>query len=305
MPESVASSGADGGDSWASNIGEVWNWHLFTAGDAEITVRTLATSLLVLLVGVLIARVVSALIGQRLLQRLHVQKGPAFAIQSLTYYLLLVISLVVALQIAQIPLTAFTFLGGALALGIGFGSQNVLNNFISGLIVMIEQPIRVGDLVEIDGYMGVVQKVGARATHVKSYLGNAVIIPNSHLLEQAVINWNHRDDLVRLVVAVGVAYGSDTAKVRELLLRAAAEHQGTHEDPAPDVLFTEFGNDALLFELHSIMHVRSTREKLMAESALRFRIDTLFREADITIAFPQRDVHLDADRPIPVRMVPE
>lgn len=286
----------------ADRIAEVWNWHLFTMGDAVITVRVLATALLVLLVGALIARFASFYLGQRVLPRLHVERGPASTIQSLVYYLLLLIALVVSLQIAEVPLTAFTFLGGALALGIGFGSQNILNNFISGLIVMLERPIRVGDLVEIQGTMGVVQKIGARATHILSYLGNEIIVPNSAFLENQITNWNHSNDLVRVVVAVGVAYGSPTDQVKSLLLQAAADQHDLLVEPPPDVLFTDFGDNALHFELHGWTHVRSTREKLLAESSLRFRIDTLFRTAQITIAYPQRDIHIDALAPIPVRI---
>ncbi len=280
----------------------VWNFELFTIDDTVVTVDQLVIAALVLVIGMVAARIVSRHVGQRVLPRMHIDKGPASAIQTIIYYAAVVLVVMLAMQMAAVPLTVFTIFGGALALGIGFGSQNIVNNFISGLILLIERPIAVGQLVEVDGNRGTVQKIGARSTLVQAYDGKLVIIPNSMLLELVVTNYDRPDAMYRSRVSVGVAYGSDTKVVRELLDRVADEHERVLDNPRWQVLFQEFGDNALAFELHCWSRPRSTQDRYQIESDLRFRIDELCRESDVVIAFPQRDVHLDTLAPLEVRV---
>ena len=238
--------------------------------------------------------------------RLGLDEGGARAFESLAFYAFLVALVLVVLRFASIPLTAFAFVGGALAIGVGFGSQNIVNNFISGVILLAERPVKIGDLVEVGGDVyGIVEQIGLRSTRIRTGTNIHIVVPNASILENQVVNWTLNDPNVRLVVKVGVAYGSPTRDVERLLLQALNEHPRVHAHPAPSVLFADFGDNALAFEVHFWAAIRRLMDRLTIESEVRFRIDELFREAGITIAFPQRDVHLDTLSPLAVRLVRE
>jgi potassium-dependent mechanosensitive channel len=275
-----------------TKLNDIWEHHLFTLNETSITVSDLIIALAVLLVGTFIAKRIARHVGGRVLPKLKIDHGAAKTIQSVLYYILLTVVVVTSMNIAGIPLTALTFFGGAIALGIGFGSQNVINNFISGLILLIERPIRVGDLVTIDGEIGTVIDIGARATKVESYYGSTYIVPNSTILENSVTNWNMPNSTIKTTVGVGVAYGSDTDRVRSLLEQAMNEHPLLVKGSDNQIMFTNFGDSSLDFEIHCRIKPKNTQEKIGFESDLRFRIDELFREHEIEIPFPQRDMHV-------------
>lgn len=279
-------------------VAEVWDTELASLEDRPITIGKVATALLLLIGGLVFARLLSTWLVRATARRMSLEEGATAAFQSLSYYLLALIFLLIALRSANIPLTVFTILGGAFAIGVGFGSQNIIANFISGLILLVERPIKVGDMIEIDSSLGRVEGIGLRATRVRTFDNIHIIVPNSAFLERNVVNWNLRDDIVRGRVEVGVAYGSPTRTVEQLLLQAAEEHRLVLDDPAPTVLFTNFGSDALEFRLFLWVHARNVLDRVRIESELRYRIDELFRESEIVIAFPQRDVHLDTTRPL-------
>jgi small-conductance mechanosensitive channel len=210
----------------------------------------------------------------------------------------------ISLELVHIPLTVFTFLGGAIAIGVGFGSQNILNNFFSGLILLAEQPVRVGDLVDLDGLCGIVEKIGTRSTRVRTGSNVEIIIPNSKFLENNVTNWTLTDTRMRLAVRVGVAYGSSPAEVQQILQRAVTGCDAILPSPAPFVIFSDFGDNALMFDVHFWTDVRSMTQARIVESNVRLAIDRFLAESQIAIAFPQRDIHLDTARPLEVRMLP-
>lgn len=278
---------------------DVWNIKILKK--PEVTVGTLAGGIVLLGLGYIAAGMISRWVAAKLLTRFRLDKSDIAPVQSLMYYLLLAMFTMLSLTILEVPITAFSFLGGALAIGAGFGSQNVVNNFISGLIILVERPIRVGDVVEIDGTAGTVQQIGARSTKIATSGNREMIVPNSKLLETSVINWTLSDDVGGCVVKVGVAYGSPTREVERLLKEAAAEISHIMQDPAPDVVFADFGDDALKFELRFRVNLRQTR-KVDIESELRFAIDELFASRGIVMAYPQRDVHLNVLRPVEVRI---
>ncbi len=292
------------GDAWSA-IGSAWRYELFAVDDSPITVARITIGALLLVIGLLFSGFLSRLFGRRLLPRLGIEAGAAAAIESLLYYAFVVGLVLLALRTVNVPLTAFTLLGGAAAIGLGFGSQNVINNFISGLILFAERPIRVGDMIEIDGTYGSVESIGARSTRVRSFTGIHIIVPNSAFLEKNVVNWTLSDDRVRTHVSVGVTYGSPVADVFLLIRQAVDEQPGVLRVPEPVVLFSDFGNDALLFEVHFWIRMRTLMDRRRIESDVRRTLDQLFRDAGIVIAFPQRDVHFDTSRPLSVRMVPE
>jgi small-conductance mechanosensitive channel len=199
------------------------------------------------------------------------------------------------LEQLQVPLAAFAFVSGAVAIGVGFGAQNIINNFISGWILMWERPIKIGDFLELGEVRGTVEAINTRSTRIRRVDGVHLLIPNSNLLENTVTNWTLQDDLVRTAVVVGVAYGSDVILVRELLERAADEHPDVLKEPQRFVLFDDFGDSSLVFELNLWVRSKAERGLRAIRSDLRFRIDALFREHGVVIAFPQRDVHLDGE----------
>lgn len=281
----------------------VWRFEITTADDRPVTVGKILTALMLLLVGYVLARRASLWLGHQLRERAHLDEGAAAGLESLAFYTLLVSLTLAALHVAAVPLTLFTFIGGALAIGLGFGSQNIINNFISGLIILVERPIRVGDVVDVGGTFGRVSHIGARCTQVHTPTDIDILVPNSSFLESNVVNWTLGDTRVRDSVCVGVAYGSPVEEVRDLLLEAATEHRAVLADPAPFVLFTDFGASSLDFQLH--YHIRLSRSvnRLTVQSDLRFAIDRLFRDKGIPIPFPQRDVHLDATAPLRVQVI--
>lgn len=292
-------------DAWRNPLDlawHVWDYRLFKVGQTEVAVSQLVIALIVLVVGIVLARVISVRVGQRVLPRVRVNRGAAAALQAILYYTLIVIAAMISLQVAGVPLTVFTLLGGIVALGIGFGSQNIVSNFISGLILLVERPISVGDLVVIDDKMGTVRRIGARATHVEDYLGTTVIIPNSFILENRVSNLWLPTPRVRSSVTVGVSYGSDTRLVTRLLEQAVSENERVLNDRESAVLFTDFADSALVFETHFWIQPTNTLDKLTIESQIRYRIDELFRENKVTIPFPQRDTNLKTEHPIEVRV---
>ncbi|MFG0306395.1 MAG: mechanosensitive ion channel family protein [Phycisphaerales bacterium JB040] len=287
---------------WAVVV-DIWHADLFKIDETTVQVSQIVIALLMLVLGSFVARLASRAVGARLLARFRLEEGPKHAIQTIMFYVLLFGVVMLSLQTAGVPLTVFTIFGGALALGIGFGSQNVMNNFISGLILLIERPVAIGQMVEVNGDVGKVIKIGARSTHLLGYQGEAFILPNSMLLENTVRNWSIPDKRYRSIVAVGVAYGSDTARVRSVIEEAMEEHDRIMKTDDRAVLFQEFGDNALLFEAHYWSEPRSKLDRMGIESDLRFSIDAKCREAGITIAFPQRDVHLDTLSPLKIRMV--
>jgi small-conductance mechanosensitive channel len=210
------------------------------------------------------------------------------------FYVLVVVVLVfTALDLLNVPLTAFAFVSGAVAIGVGFGAQNIINNFISGWILMWERPIRIGDFLEIGETRGTVESIDTRSTRIRRVDGVHLLVPNSQLLENTVVNWTLVDRRMRTLVRVGVAYGSPVQKVRELLEQAIEENDDVLNDPAPVVLFEDFGDSALIFDCYFWINADAERDVRRVRSDLRFAITALFEAAEIVIAFPQRDVHLD------------
>ncbi|MGI9428116.1 MAG: mechanosensitive ion channel domain-containing protein [Bythopirellula sp.] len=311
--DSLAATAKDKLHTLWNGVEAIWTYELTAFGDKEnersVTVQKVVTALMVLLAGMIFSNALSRALGRQVLRRLDIDPSASATIQSLFYYVLLLLFGLFALNVAKVPLTAFTVLGGAVALGIGFGSQNIINNFISGLILLAERPVKVGDLIQLEGgpsgeqLYGNIEHIGARSTRVRTGANLEIIVPNSAFLQNNVINFTLSSDKVRTMVEVGVIYGSPTVTVTQLLRRAVIETGRVAKDPPPIILFKSFGDNSLLFEVHFWIRMRAMMDKLQIESAVRFRIDQLFREEGIVIAFPQRDVHLDTKSPITIQMV--
>ena len=285
-------------------VKNIWNIGLVWGTDKDkpiVTVGTLCGGIVLLGLGYLAAGIISRWLANKLLTRFGLSKSGVSPLQSITFYVLLATFTMLSLNVLNVPMTVFSFLGGALAIGAGFGSQNIVNNFISGLILLAERPIRVGDVIQLEGMTGTVTQIGARSTKIATGANHEIIVPNSKLLETSVVNWTLSDDTICCEVKVGAAYGSPTREVERLLKLAALQHERILRDPAPIVVFTDFGADALMFELRFWLHLRQTN-KTEVESDLRFAIDELFADRGLVIAYPQRDVHLNLLRPVEVRL---
>jgi small-conductance mechanosensitive channel len=285
---------------WYNRASDIWNMDLFKLQDTTISVSQIVIAIITLLVGIILAKILSKRVAKTFLPRFHIEPGPASAIQTVLFYVLITAVAILSLQIAGVPLTVFTIFGGAVAIGVGFGSQNVVNNFISGLIILMERPIQVGDLIEVQGEIGMVQKIGARATHLTNYKGITSVVPNSIILENRVGNYFLPDRTMRAIISVGVAYGSDIQLVKKVLESILEDHVRVLEHPENRVLFMNFGDSSLDFEVHFMIMPRNSLDRRQIESDLRFKIDELFRENNITIPFPQRDINFKPSPPIQI-----
>lgn len=275
---------------------------LVEVGGESITIRKLFYMIVILVVGFALGRLAIRWLRNHALERMHLRSNVVLIFEKLSNYLLFIIVVYIALSYVNIPLTIFAFLGGAIAIGIGFGGQNLISNFLSGLILMGEQPIRLGDWVEVEGNLGIVTNIGARASRLRMFTGVDTLIPNSKFLENNVINWTLSDRQIRLQVKVGVAYGSPTRDAARLILRAVTEHGLVEEEPEPKVIFEDFGDNALMFSAYFWVELGPNLDARIVMSDIRHRIDKLFKEAGIVIAFPQRDVHLDTTAPLAVQV---
>ena len=261
------------------------------AGSAsEITLGSVLGFFLMLVLGYIIASAIRFVLREELLNRLHMGRGLPDLIASTVYYLLLLFVFLIAVNTGGVELNKFTLLTGALGVGFGFGMQNIINNFVSGLILQFERPIHINDVLEVEGYTGKVTRIGVRSSTLQTPQGAEVIIPNANLISGKVVNWTLTESRRRAELALGVAYGTEPKIVLKFLLDAANKHESVLTDPSPMAYFIGFGDSALNFELHFWVMQDSNWYRVRSEIAMAVmkRLD----EAGIEIPFPQRDVHL-------------
>ena len=232
----------------------------------------------------------SNLLRDNILHRTTMSRSSQEVIFIITKYGLLAIGTIILLQIWGFNLSSLTILGSAFGVGIGLGFQDIAKNFASGLVLLFEGSVQVGDFIEVNGHKGTVERVGARSIVLRTLDRISIIVPNSSLLADEVVNWSHENSVSRLHLPVGVAYGSDTEAVKSVLLEAAATHIEVLRHPAPQVLFESFGDSSLNFQL--LVWVSEPSHQAFIQSDLYFQIEKLLRERDIEIPFPQRDIQL-------------
>tara|TARA_R110000868_G_scaffold169291_1_gene404247 strand:- start:525 stop:1394 length:870 start_codon:yes stop_codon:yes gene_type:complete len=245
-----------------------------------------------LLIGYLLISWTIRLIVMRMRSK-NVAPDVVHLVRRILFILAFLALFITTLDLINVPITAFAFLSGAVAIGFGFGAQNIINNFISGWILMWERPIRIGDFLEVDGVKGNVEAINTRSTRIRRTDGVHMMIPNSKLLENTVVNWTLMDNRSRTTVNVGVAYGSPCRLVASLIEQAVSEQDDVLKEPAPVVIFDDFGDNALMFVVYFWMNASVEGHLRMIRSNIRFRIEELFAQNDICIAFPQRDIHID------------
>ncbi|MBD3653147.1 MAG: mechanosensitive ion channel [Kangiella sp.] len=276
-----------------SKFEEIMNKPLISLKEgSSINLWQLLLAVLFVIIAWLVSRYVAKFIGRKILKMMNISDDNVIIIQRLVFFVMLGIIVVTVLSFLKVPLTAFAFISGAIAIGVGFGAKNVMDNFISGWILMSERPVRINDVVEMEDQLGRVIQVGNRSTMIRRIDGAHLVIPNSTLLQSNLINWTLVDPNIRNSVKVGVAYGSDVEKVRDILMQIMQDSDSVLKDPEPTVIFEDFGDSALVFEIWYWAQINTIRELRKIRSDLRFEIDRRFRQNDIVIAFPQRDVHL-------------
>jgi small-conductance mechanosensitive channel len=270
------------------------NTPVFEFMSREFTVGMLMLIPVMFLLAVWLLKFISKIVP-RLLSKNGATPDAVHLINRVVQILVLVVMVITALDILNVPLTAFAFVSGAVAIGVGFGAQNIINNFISGWILMWERPIRIGDTLEVDDTRGRVEAINTRSTRIRRVDGVHMLVPNSKLLENTVINWNLVNTETRTSVTVGVAYGSSVREVERLIYNAVAKLDGVLTTPAPAVMFDDFGDNALNFEVYYWLNASSEMERRKSRSDCRFLICEAFEKAGIVIAFPQRDIHVDGE----------
>jgi small-conductance mechanosensitive channel len=262
----------------------------FDLGSQRISVGLVITSAGVLYGSFLVSWILQKLLMDQVLLKRQIQWGVRHSIARLAHYFIVLVGFLLAISILGFDVTKLTIVLSALGVGIGFGLQSVVNNFVSGLILLFERPVRVGDIIELGGKWAEIKRIGLRATTVQTFDKADVIIPNADLITNQVTNWTLSNRQVRLCIPVGVAYGSDVPLVMKTLLECANANTMVIRGPEPQVLFLSFGESSLDFELR--VWVLDADHRLKVKSELNQEIDRSFRAANIEIAFPQRDLHL-------------
>lgn len=266
---------------------------LFTYGKYEVTLGEILIVPTYLIIGIFFIKWLGGFIFNRLKAN-HVEPDVAHLFKRIYNVLALIVLFITSLELMDVPLTAFAFVSGAIAIGVGFGAQNIINNFISGWILMWERPIRINDFLEIDNVAkGKVEAINTRSTRIRRVDGVHMLIPNSKLLENTVVNWTLVDNVMRTSVKVGVAYGTSARLVSQLIEQATKQQPDVMTAPIPLVIFDDFGDSALMFEVYFWVNASTGIDLRVIRSNVRFAIDALFEEHDVVISFPQRDVHVD------------
>jgi small-conductance mechanosensitive channel len=276
---------------WWADIQNIINYQLIELGDSQLTLKSIAKLLLVMALVLVAERYLRRLLRRRILARTHLDPDLQYAISRFVGYCFIAVGFFFAFRVIHLDLSSLAVIVGGLGIGIGFGLQNIVSNFISGLIILAERPIALGHRIEVGGVAGQVTKISLRSTVVVTNDNITIIVPNSNFITNPVTNWSYGDPKVRLRLPVGVAYGSDVEKLRRVLLEVAAENPAVLKDPAPMVRFLEFGDSALNFEL-AVWTIDMAHRPMRFRSDLYFAIERKLRENHIEIPFPQRDLHL-------------
>lgn len=281
----------------------LWHYSQVVEGAEKLVPITLTEAILALFIGIvgtIAARRLPALLGIVLLARLNITSGSRYAIATLTQYAIVATVVILLFNILGGSWSGIQWLVAALGVGIGFGLQEIVANFISGLILLFERPIRVGDVVTVGETDGVVTRIRIRSTTIRNWDQQELVVPNKEFVTGRLLNWTLSDPVTRIVIPVGIAYGSDVARALELIDKAAREHEMVLDEPQPLVTFESFGDNALTMMLRCF--VGSMEDRIKTASELNQAINRKFEDAGIVIAFPQRDIHLDTAQPLDVRI---
>ena len=268
--------------------------HEYSLGSISISLGSVLAFIVTLWISLLLSRIIRFLLQDEILTHFQLPRGVPGAISMIVRLVLIFIGFILAFGAAKIDLSNIAIIVGALGVGIGFGLQNIFNNLVSGLILAFERPVQVGDIIQISSIniMGEVKEIGIRASIIRTFDGAEVVVPNGNLISNEMINWTLSDKRRRQEILVGVAYGTDTDKVKKILEKIVTEHDHILKEPAPLILFLGFGESSLDFRVLFWTHFD---DGFIIKSAVGVEIDTAFKKAGITIPFPQRDLHMKSE----------
>ncbi|MBD3257109.1 mechanosensitive ion channel [candidate division GN15 bacterium] len=278
-------------------VDKVLHYQIFELNQTPITPMALLMFVLVLLLFLIISRIVTRLFLRRILPKFKIDTGIQFTMRRITHYFIMIVGALVGFQFVGIDLSGLAVIFGLLSVGIGFGLQNITANFISGVILLFERPIKVGDRVTVGNTEGDVTAINPRATTIRTLKNITIIVPNQEFISKNVTNWSHGDPKIRTDLSVGVSYGSDIDTVLRCLREVAAEHKTVLDRPAPDVLLEEFGDSSWNMVLR--VWLPGTENLYGIRSELNVAIVRKFRDNGVEIPFPQRDLHLRSPLPLP------
>jgi len=256
----------------------------------RLTVGVVFVAALLLYGSIIASRAVQNVLTEDVFPRRRLERGAQISMARLVHYSFILVGFLFALGALGFDLKNITIIGGALGVGIGFGLQQVVNNFVCGIILLFERPISVGDYIELDGQWAEIKRIGLRSTIVQNFDRADLVIPNSDLITNQVINWTRSDRMARIKIPVGVAYGSDVALVMKILQECAEKNEAVAESPEPRVFFMGFGESSLDFELRA--HLLDIDNWFITRTELVLEIERKFRESGVQIPFPQRDLHI-------------
>ena len=279
-------------------VRDVLQFQLFELNGTPITPSSILMFLVVIVVFYFVSRILNRGILKRLLGRFELEDGLRFTMVRTAHYLTMIVGAIVAFQFVGINLSGLAVIFGLLSVGIGFGLQNVTSNFVAGLILLFERPIKVGDRVTVGEVEGGVVDIRMRATMIRSLTNIAIIVPNSEFVSGRVVNWSHGDPKIRIDLEVGVSYDSDLDRVVQSLHEVAEENQHVLKSPPPDVLLTSFGDSSWNMQLR--VWLPDPHRHYQARSEINCAIVRKFRQNNIEIPYPQRDLHVRSPLPIPV-----
>ncbi|HET6369965.1 MAG TPA: mechanosensitive ion channel domain-containing protein [Nitrospiria bacterium] len=265
------------------------NARLFYIQQTPVTLYSLVEFILFVLVAYLLSRTLQRILKRRLFPHFRIEEGLQFTLSRLLHYAILFIGVMLGLQTIGLNLTSLAFVAGLLSVGIGFGLQNIAANFVSGIILLFERPIKIGDRITVGDVNGDVREINMRSTTIVTPDNIVMIVPNSEFISGRVTNWSYGDPKVRLHIPVGVSYQADVGLVRSVLLGIAMRSPKVLKDPEPEVWFIKFGESSLDFELLVWAPIPIGRRRTISE--INFEINRAFQENGIEIPYPQRDVH--------------
>lgn len=278
-------------------IKAVLGFELFYINKTPVTILSIIIFAAILIAFLILSRMFRRGLELKILSRLQIDTGTRYTLSRLIHYFIMVVGAIVAFQVVGIDLGGLAVVFGLLSVGIGFGLQNVTSNFIAGLILLLERPIKVGDRVTIGDTVGYVSAINIRSTMITSLNNISIIVPNSEFVSSRVVNWSHGDPRVRLDIAVGVSYNSDLDTVMQALQEVALENPKILEEPKPEVLLSGFGDSSWNMELR--VWLRGPEQYFRIRSEVNTAIVRKFREYKIEIPFPQRDLHIRSPLPVP------
>jgi potassium-dependent mechanosensitive channel len=283
-------------------VAELGSYVLWEFEQYEVTIKKIVIAIVMLFIFIFIAKLIQRVLRNRFLKNNIFNDHATLAMNRVIMCLFIIMGLFSSLRIIHIPISAFAFLGGGLAIGFGFGAKQIVSNLISGFIIMFEKPVKLGDFVEFEGDIGNIVDIGIRCTRMRTLNNLEVLIPNSNIIENKISNWSRPTNHIRTNVSIGIGYDADIHKATELMLEAVKKCSKVVATPEPFVIFRGHGNSTLNFDIYFTFKITNDVQKIKCESEINYNLNDILKAANIQIAYPQRDVHLDIKRPIDINI---